>query len=390
MLRPFPTQDLPFDLPPYRPTYESMRLDAGIGLCGMHWVTQIMQLPAYRALRLNVVAASEADPDKRSKAGALGIVPVEIADDWRAVASHDGVSVLDCAFGHRPERQHARLEVLRAAGERGQAVLFHKPLASSLEVAEQLVREAQELGVTAAVNLNCRFNPANYAVKGLLDDARLGEPRVIELTSSWRHDIRPVERFAYATISHTIHHADLLRWWVGHPCVEVYAKARNGVTLATYTFANGTIAHHVEHHNGEDRHRQTFRLLTGKGLIHGSHNWVWHRPSAEAEDAVRVWLDTNRRPVDVPLPIHVYEPVWSLINPYIPHEGPYYDVAAPVAGMAGTMSELMDAHATGRTPSHSLDQGLHSLRMAIAAVVSAREGRPIDPSSLEATPEIFR
>jgi predicted dehydrogenase len=367
-----------------------MRLDGGIGLCGLHWVTLIMQLPAYRALRLRVLAAAESDPERRTKIKEVGhLGQISIADDWMQVAEHEQVDVIDCAFGHRPARQEARLEVLRTAAKRKQAVLFHKPLASSLRVAEELVAEAKRLDVTAAVNQNCRFNPANYVVKGLLDEKRLGQPRVIELTSSWRSNLRPIEKQRYATISHTVHHADLLRWWVGAPCVEVYAKARDGVTLATYSFANDTVVHHVEHHNGDDRHKVRFRILAERGVIEGSHNWVWHRPSAEPHDSVKVWADTQRRPVEVPLPIHIYEPVWSQINPYMPHEGPWLDLAAPIAGMAGTMSELMDAHATGRVPSHSLDQGLASLRMSIAAVVSAQTGQPINPASIDTGDQTF-
>jgi predicted dehydrogenase len=365
-----------------------MSLSGGIVMAGLHWVTQCMTLPAYAAGGLHVAGAAEPDPHRRSQASASQMVPTPLVHDWRELLGRDGVSVLDCAFGHRASRQEARLEVIEAAAKHGHAVMLQKPLAGSLAVAEQLVSRARELGVVAAVNHNARYNPAAYSVKGLLDPDRLGQPRVIELTSHWRGDIREVDLQWPASTSHTVHHADMMRWWVGRPCIKVYAQARDAVTLATYTFDDGTIANHVEHHSGPTCHQVRFRVLAEHGLIEGGHNWNWHLPSAAGEDFVGYYPDTSRPRIDLALPTHIYRPPWSDINPYLPHDGPWYDLAAPVAGMLGTMAELLDATACEREPSISLEVSLESLRMAHAAVHSARRGVPVDPRELAPDPTV--
>jgi predicted dehydrogenase len=361
-----------------------MELAGGIASLGLHWVTQIMQLPAYRSAELNLVAAAEPDPTQRAQAEAQGVVPQPILQDWQEAADRDDVAVLDCSFGHRPGRQEVRQQVIRAAARREQAVMLHKPLAASLDVARQLVELAEDLGVTVAVNQNCRFNPAATSVGGLLQPERLGRPRVIELTSHWRGPIRSLDRDFHATVSHTVHHADLIRWWVGRPCVSVSAERRDAVTVATYTFDDGTIAQHTEHHSGTDHHKVRFKVLAERGVIEGGHNWCWHLPSAAGEDFVSFRADTADQAVALKLPEHIYEPEWSRINPYLPHEGPWYDLGAPVAGMLGTMAELLDAQAVGRRPSHHITEGYESLRMAHAAVWSARRGTPLHPDEVPA------
>lgn len=372
---------LGFSLPPHRLPFEEMPL-AGIGIIGLHWVVQIMHVPAYRAARFPIAASAEIVEDRIVETRSKGHDVGEIIGDWRELIARDDVEVLDCSFGHHPSREARRLEVVEAAAEAGKPLMIHKPVATSLALAERMAGVARQARSVLAVNQDCRYNPANFATKGLLTPERLGRPRIIEVRNYWKGPPRSFEDRRFAHLAHTIHHADLIRWWVGERCLSVYCKAGGVTDLTTYEFADGTLAHHVESHSGVGHHETYTRIMAERGVIVGGHNWNWHIPSTRGLDFVDVYPDPSEPAVSLPLPEHVYEPIWSDVNPFTPHSGPYYDLGAPIAGMMGTMGLLMRSARTHEAPETSIDGAIESMRMCLAAQISARENRPIDPADV--------
>ncbi|MFW6189521.1 MAG: Gfo/Idh/MocA family protein [Planctomycetota bacterium] len=372
-------KELGFSLPPYRLDFENQRTDFRIGVIGLHWVMQIMHLPAYRAAGFNVVAAAEIDEDKVEQARRQGYDIGRVFGDWPPLVELDEVDVIDCTFGHSPEKLERRLEVVKAAAEAGKHVMMHKPVARSVAVAQKLAEAAREGGIRLAVNQNCRYNPAAFSIKGLLTEQRLGRPGIIEVQNYWQGSPVDPSDPAGAYVGHTIHHADLIRWWVGRPCVSVSSRAGMKSNLTTYEFEDGTLAYHMENHSGVENHETKIRVMAENGVVKAAHNWNWHFPSSRDHDFVEVYTDRNGPGVRLPLPHHVYEPTWSEINPWIPHSGPYYDLAAPVAGMMGTMGSLMRGVERNEPPDNHAGGAIESLRMCLAAQLSAGEGRPVDP-----------
>jgi predicted dehydrogenase len=372
---------LGFDLPPHRPPYETMRLDGGVGVVGLHWVMLIMHLPAYAAARYNIRAAVDRVPERVREATAAHLPLGDIAASWEDVVDRDDVAVVDCCFGARRDGMQRRLQVAQRCATAGKALMVHKPPAMRLGDVTAMADFARDAGLTLAVNQNCRYNPANYAVKGLLHESRAGRPITIELQSYWRSNVKS-RSDRLATVGHTIHHADLIRWWVDRPCVSVYARATTESTLATYEFDDGTIAYHQENHTGPETHRVNAHLQCENAVIRHGHNWNWHLPSAQAHEFVHVWRDTRAEPVKLDLPTHVYEPVWSRHNPYLPLDGPFYDVAGPIAGMMGSLGTLLHATATDTEPDNAIRHSIDSFRICLAAQISARTGKPVDPRQL--------
>lgn len=374
-------RQLGFEPPPHRLPFETMQLGGGVGLVGLPWVSLILHLPAYRSARYNIRASCDANPQRIAEARAAHLPLGEVRASLEEVIDDPEVRVVDCCFGHQGTGPARRLDVVRRCGRAGKDVLIHKPLALRFAAALELAEAGRAAGIRVAVNQNCRYNPANFAVRHLLTPERLGAPRIIELQASWRGDLRAASS-APAWISHTIHHADLIRWWAGARCVRVTAHALDVATLAIYEFDNGCIAYHHENHGGPEHHTVRTRIACERGVIRHGHNWNWHFPSTEGEDFVHVWRDLRDSPVELALPRHVYEPPWSLHNPYLPHRGPWYDLGAPVAGMMGTLGSLLHANATAAVPDNSIDASLESLRLCLAAQWSARIGAPVDPSQL--------
>jgi predicted dehydrogenase len=373
---------LGFSLPPYRLDYENFRTDYRLGIVGLHWVMQIMQLPAYRAARYPISCAAEKRPEAVQTALAKGLVPDDIQQDWRCLVTRDDVDIVDSCFGHRPDREGKKLQLVRACVEAGKAVLVAKPVASTLSVAMEMLDLAQRSSTPVCINQNCRYNPAAMSVKHLLTPERMGRPQILEIRQYWRGDPKGDDDRRPGWMQHVVHHADLLRWWVGSPCVSVYAKCRQVSTIATYEFENGAVATHIENHTGVERNDNFFRVQTARGVIQGKHNWDWHLGNAEGRDVVDVYTDTSEPPACLPLPMLPYEPLWSDINKWLPHHGPWWDLAAPLAGMMGCVGSIMKALDEGTEPDNHLRDGVAALRMALAAEISAASGKSVDPRQI--------
>jgi predicted dehydrogenase len=372
-------QALGFELPPYRLPFESMRTDYGIGVVGLHWIVTTHYLPAYRSAGFNVVAVAERDREKFGPARAHHLPPGRECDDWHELLDIDEIDIIDACLGHKLDRQHHKLELVEAAAEAGKHVMVAKPVASTLCLAEQMEQAARRGGIRLAVNHNCRYNPASFSIKGLLTPDRLGRPCIIEVQNYWIGNPRPIDDRRGAWVSHSVHHADLIRWWADSPCVSVFSQARGMANLTIYEFENGTVAYHNESHSGVVKHANRIRVQAENGVIEGGHGWNWHLPSAADDDFVDVYTDPHAPAVRLPLPVHRYEAPWLGLNPYIPHEGPFYDLAAPVAGMMGTMGALMRGIAGDCPPDNDISKGIETLRMCLAAELSAESGRPVDP-----------
>jgi predicted dehydrogenase len=377
---------LGFAPPAHRLPYEEMRTDYGVGLLGLHWVMHCMHLPAYHAARFNMTAACEIDETQIERTREQGLFDGPVERDWGEFIKRDDVEVIDCTFGHAPSKIGRRVEVVEACADAGKALMIHKPVATDVQTAEKMQSMAEEAGTILAVNQDCRYNPASYAVRELCTSERLGRPVLLEVQNYWGGNPIPLgdDRMdRYAFIGHTIHHADMIRWWVGQPCVEVYAETRALSTMAIYKFADGTVAYHMENHSQPgSEHKTTSRVQCEKGIIEAGHNWNWHVPSAEGRDFVEVFPGKEAPSVRLPMPIHIYEPAWSKVNKWELYEGPFYELAAPNAGMMGTLACVMQAMDTGEKPDNDVSGAIESLRMCLAAVHSARTGRPADPNDL--------
>jgi len=111
------------------------------------------------------------DPDATSAAAAqLGWNSVET--DYHDLVKRDDIGLVDVStpgYTHR--------DVVMAALDAGKHVLCEKPLANSLEEAEEMLLAARKAGTINMVNFNYRRVPAVQFAKRLIDEGRLGEIR---------------------------------------------------------------------------------------------------------------------------------------------------------------------------------------------------------------------
>lgn len=166
-------------------------------------------------------------------------------------ARPDGVIVCSENAHHLP--------LVQMAAQAGVHVLSEKPLATTLADGRALVDACHDAGVMLMTAFPMRFSTPLLQVKAQLDAGNLGRIYACNTTNQGRMPINERAWFVDkelagggAVMDHTVHLADVLRWYLGSEVVEVYAQINrilhaDKVTVETggllmLTFASGTVA----------------------------------------------------------------------------------------------------------------------------------------------------
>ncbi len=194
---------------------------AGLGFIGPAHIEALRRLP-----NIEVSAISDIDPDTaKAKALALGIQ--KYTADFDELIHDDIDSVHICT----PNNLH--YQMAKKALQAGKHVICEKPLATTIDEAEELVRLAKEKKLINAVHFNIRYYPLVRQMKLMREKGELGEVYSIigsylqdwlfyETDYNWRLEPEQSgESRAIADIgSHLI---DLLEYISGLEIVEVMA-----------------------------------------------------------------------------------------------------------------------------------------------------------------------
>lgn len=163
----------------------------------------------------------------------------------------DGVLVCSENANHRP--------LVEMAAEAGVHVLSEKPLATSLEEARAIVDACQSADVILMTAFPMRFSAPLLEIKAMLDQGHLGQVYGCNTTNQGQMPIKHRRWFVDKTLAgggavmdHTVHLADVLRWYFNTEVVEVFAQTNHILHADTVdvetggllmlTFANGTFA----------------------------------------------------------------------------------------------------------------------------------------------------
>lgn len=166
-------------------------------------------------------------------------------------AKPDGVVICSENVYHRP--------LVEMAANAGVHILCEKPLATSVEDAQAIVDACQQAGVKLMTAFPMRFSTPLVEVKKMLDNNGLGKVYAVNGTNqgecpkhlrAWFVDKNLAG--GGAITDHTVHLADVLRWYLQSEVVEVFAEENYILYageadvetggLVMLTFANGTIA----------------------------------------------------------------------------------------------------------------------------------------------------
>lgn len=147
---------------------------------------------------------------------------------------------------------YRHLEIVKMASEQGLHILCDKPIALSLEEADEIIGTAERAGVKLMVPFNTRWQPAVKKAKELLQGdihyvyaIKFGmNPITIKnFDSSWFFDRKSAGFGGFGDIG--MHMVDAIRFLVGRDALSVYAKVNEDDTYgeAIIEFKNGTLAY---------------------------------------------------------------------------------------------------------------------------------------------------
>jgi predicted dehydrogenase len=163
----------------------------------------------------------------------------------------DGVVICSENNRHRP--------LAEMAADAGSHVLCEKPLATTVEDCRAMINACDKAGVKLMTAFPMRFSAPLLEVKSRLDAGELGQVYCFNCTNQGELPRKHRDWFVDqalagggAVMDHTVHLADILRWYLSSEVVEVYAQTNrifhaDEVAVETggllmLTFANGVFA----------------------------------------------------------------------------------------------------------------------------------------------------
>jgi predicted dehydrogenase len=127
-------------------------------------------------------------------------------------------------------RHRELVEMALAAGIKN--ILCEKPLATTLEDAQHIVRSVEAAGARLMTAFPVRFSAALRETKALIDAGKLGKIIACNATNQGENPRHLRDWFVDkrlsgggAVMDHTVHVVDMLRWMFGSEIVEIYAEA---------------------------------------------------------------------------------------------------------------------------------------------------------------------
>jgi predicted dehydrogenase len=192
----------------------------GYGMMGKAHAYGYTLAPHIRTLAVRPRLRLMSGRDRSAVESAAALYGVERAvTDWREVVESRHVDIVDVCT---PPGTHP--EIVEAAAAAGKAVVCEKPLAADYSGAARAADAVRRAGVLGAIGFNYRRLPALALMKHLIDDGRIGQPRLWrglwlsdefldpDIPFDWRFE----RRQGASTIADLgAHLIDLARWMVG-------------------------------------------------------------------------------------------------------------------------------------------------------------------------------
>ena len=222
-------------------------IQVGIGGMGNTWLNAVMRSP-----QVNFAAFVEvSDEIARKQAETYDLVSSRI---YRSLPAAIEAVNADAVINVTPPEFHR--EICVSAMKAGIPVLTEKPLAGTLADARAIVAVAEATGVLCSVAQNYRYRPLTQTIKAILDGGELGAVGALRAEffrgphfGGFREEMpHPL------IIDMSIHHFDLMRFFLGSNAATISARSWNppwswfngdASAAAQIVFANGVQASYV-------------------------------------------------------------------------------------------------------------------------------------------------
>ena len=269
--------------------------------------------------------------------------------------------------------RHAEMVV--AAASDGKDILCQKPMALTLEDCDRIAEIVEKTGVKFMMGHQMRRDPANIAMKEIIDSGVLGKIGVLRR----RHCINALFSEAFVTgpsrwhidpkknmgmfMDDASHATDFIHWMLGKP-TSVIAEIDNILTdvapddtgLAVYRFAGGEMAILLNTSvtlAGEN----TTEIYGDEGVVIQNYGDAPSCNIPRPADAVALKLYTRD------------EPLWKDLGIPIP--------AGHGERIGGVPRPFIDCLKNGTDPDVTVEDGRVAVEMVLGAYRSAQEGRRV-------------
>lgn len=201
-------------------------------------------------IRSDIEIIGVADEDSLRGKGFAAEYHLRTYRDYDDLLADKPDAVVICAENVR----HAPLTLMAADADAH--ILCEKPLATTVEDAQIMIKACQSAGVNLMTAFPMRFSAPVIEARRALEAGDLGRIYACNTTNQGQLPDTPwfVDKALSgggAVTDHTVHVADLLRWYFGCEVIEVFAEANRGLYpqhavetagLVMLTFENGVFA----------------------------------------------------------------------------------------------------------------------------------------------------
>jgi predicted dehydrogenase len=141
-----------------------------IGIIGTGWCGGIRAIACSRSALVSELHIAETDPARLEEMVAA-TSPTTATDDWVRLVENPGIDAI--MVSATPENLH--YPMAKAVLEAGKHVLLEKPMALTLDEADELIALADAGGLKFTIGYSQRFNSKQAMVKRAITDGTLGE-----------------------------------------------------------------------------------------------------------------------------------------------------------------------------------------------------------------------
>jgi predicted dehydrogenase len=356
----------------YLPRMPARCAEVGIGVVGAGFIVRDCHLVAYRRAGFRVVGLTSRTGSTAREVAALRGVP-RVHPSLEGLLDDPEVAVVDVAVPPGAQPGVIR-RILEHPARRVRGILAQKPLAMDLAEARALVAACEAAGVALQVNQNMRYDHSVRALKTLIDRGEFGAPvlatiamRAIPHWMPWAESGRSL-----ATFIMSIHHLDMLRYWLGDPTRVLASTRPDPRTTARFPHDDGINLYILEFDNGARA---------------SSWDDVWAGPAREgaaADLGIRWRFEGTeglaRGTIGWPgWPAHVPSTLdYSNVRDQGRWRQPRWPEAWFPDAFAGPMAGLLIALETGENPDIPGRDNLRTIALCEVVLTAAREHRVVD------------
>lgn len=335
---------------PYAPPMPRDR-SFGIGLIGAGGISAA-HLAAYRKYGLNVVAICDRHIERAEARRDAYFPNARTTDKIEEVIGEHDVEVLDLTV-HAADR----LELMRRGLAAGQHVLSQKPFVHDIEIGRQLVEIAEGKGLQLAVNQNGRWAPHLSYMREAVSTGLIGEVTAVHVAIQWDHTWiagTPFANMPWVILEDfAIHWFDFLVSVIGDRAERVFTTATraNEQPIDPPLLAQVQISYPGGHASLSFDANTKFGAADATVIV-GTKGTLRSNGPDLGHQSVSLFTEAG-----------MAQPALA---------GEWF-----VEGFAGTMGALLSAIESRTPPINSARGNLAALRLAKAAIKSAKAGAPI-------------